>query len=482
MQPRKQFDRFQKLGDKIFRVPRVEPWRIPLSLVPVPRFKSISVAVLIWGFAITIAIGAILLMLPISSRSHTWTNFPDVLFMATSATCVTGLAVLESGTHFSPFGQAVLLVLMQVGGFGFMASATLLLLAFGRSINLREKLVIGESLGVERLGGLLSLVLGIAFFTIICEGIGAVILYTSFSQDPHFSSPGTAIWQSLFHAVSAFNNCGLDIFGRGNNIVDYQKDPVVVLTIAGLIILGGLSFLVVWDVVKQRSFRRLSLDSKMVITVTAFLLIVGTVVLLAMEYNNPDTLGPMTLPQKVLNAFFQSVTPRTAGFNVIFVGRMTAYSLFFTIMLMFVGGASGSTAGGIKVNTFGVLLAAVSSSLQGREHAGAFGRELRPQQVHRALAVAMLALGLVGVVTLALTITEEESDFQFIQILFETVSAFGTVGLSTGITPALTLAGKSIVIATMFAGRLGPLTLALSLVRSQRATGYRYPQDQVRIG
>ena len=486
MQPRKQFEQFQKLGDRIFRVPRVEPWRIPLSLVRVPKFQSISVAVVIWGFAITIAIGAVLLMLPISSQTHEWTYFPDALFMSTSAVCVTGLAVVESGTHFSFFGQAVLLVLMQIGGFGFMASATLLLLAFGRSVGLREKLVIAESMGVERLGGLLSLLLGIAFFSLICEGIGAVLLYIRFSQLD--ITPGAAVWQSIFHAVSAFNNCGLDIIGHGNSITDYKNDPLVVLTIAGLIILGGLSFLVVWDVFKKRSFSKLSLDSKMVIAVTAFLLVVGTVVLLAMEYHNTDTLGSMSLPQKVLDAFFQSVTPRTAGFNVVNVGLMTAYSLFFTIMLMFVGGASGSTAGGIKVNTFGVLLATVWSSLRGKEHAEAFGREMRPQLIHRALAVAMLSLGLVGIVTLVLTVTEAHSTtadgkpFQFIQILFEEVSAFGTVGLSTGITPFLTLAGKFIIIATMFAGRLGPLTLALSLVQGQRTSKYRYPQDQVRIG
>jgi len=479
MQPRKQFEPFQKLGDRIFRVPRIEPWRIPLALVRVPKFKSISVAVLIWGFAAIIAIGAVLLMLPISSQTHTWTSFPNALFMATSATCVTGLSVVECGTYFSPFGQAVLVVLMQVGGFGFMTSATLLLLAFGRSVGLREKLLVGESLGVERLGGLVSLLMSIALFTLICEGFGAVMLYIRFSQD--FSSPATALWQSIFHSVSAFNNCGLDIVG-GGNLVRYRDDPLVVLTIAALIILGGLSFLVVWDVVKKRSFRKLTLDSKMVVAVTATLLILGTVVLLAMEYSNPDTLGPMKPAGKVLSAFFQAVTPRTAGFNVISIPLMTAYSLFFTIMLMFIGGASGSTAGGVKVNTFGVLLSTVWSSLRGKEHAEAFGRELRPQQIHRALAVAMLALGLVGIVALVLSITENDKPFQFIDVLFETVSAFGTVGLSTGITPALTLAGKLIIIATMFAGRLGPLTLALSLVQGQRTTEYRYPQDQVRIG
>jgi trk/ktr system potassium uptake protein len=483
MEPRRQFQQFQKLGDKIFRVPRVEPWRIPLALVRVPRFQSISVAVVIWGFAAIIAIGALLLMLPVSRADPASVPlskaFPDALFTATSATCVTGLTVQETGTYWSNFGQAVILVLMQIGGFGFMASASLLLLAFGRSVGLREKLLIGESMGMQRLGGLVSLLMGIAFFTIFFEGIGAVIFYIRFSQE--FSSPGMAVWHSLFHAVSSFCNAGFDIFGAegGSSLTRYNNDPLIILTTSALIILGGISFLVAWDIFRKRTFGNLSLDSKLVIAMTVGLLALGTIVLLAMEYNNASTLGPMPFPQKLMNAFFQSVTARTAGFNVISVGIMTAYSLFFTIMLMFIGGASGSTAGGIKVSTFGVLIATVWSSLRGREHAEAFGRELRPQQIHRALAVAMLALGLVGVVTLILTITEDQD---FIKILFETVSAFGTVGLSTGITGALSLAGKFIIIVTMFAGRLGPLTLALSLVQGQRATEYRYPQDQVRIG
>ncbi len=319
----------------------------------------------------------------------------------------------------------------------------------------------------------------------VCEGFGAVILYIRFSQD--YASPATALWQSIFHAVSAFNNCGFDIIGA-DSLIPYRSDPLVVLTMAALIILGGLSFLVVWDIFKKRRFKVLALDSKMVIVVTAALLVLGAGVLLAMEYGNEATMGGMSAPQKVLSALFQSVSPRTAGFKVIDVGSMTAYSLFFTIMLMFIGGASGSTAGGIKVNTFGVLLATVWSSLRGREHAEAFGRELRQQQIHRALSVALLALGLVGVVTLVLTVTEANviggngEAFEFIDILFETVSAFGTVGLSTGITPYLTLAGKLIIVCTMFAGRLGPLTLALSLVQGQRTVEYRYPQDQVRIG
>jgi len=224
----------------------------------------------------------------------------------------------------------------------------------------------------------------------------------------------------------------------------------------------------------------LGLDSKLVLFTSGVLLAVGMVVILAMEYDNPGTLGFMTWPQKVLVAFFHSVTPRTAGFAAVNVGSMAVYTLFFMIMLMYIGGASGSTAGGIKVNTFGMLAATVWSTIRGREHAGAFGREFKAQQIHRALTIVMLSIGLIGVVVLALVITEKEAPF--IGVLFETVSAFGTVGLSTGITEGLTTAGKAIIVMTMFVGRLGPLTLAFSLVQRQQRTIYRYPQEDVRIG
>ena len=440
------------------------------------RFHNMPFALLVYGFAGIIALGALLLWLPMSSKAGEFTSFPNALFTSTSAVCVTGLAVVDTGTYWSSFGQGVILVLIQIGGLGFMTGATLLLLAFGRRIGLKQKLLIGDSLGVEKLGGLMPLVMGIAVFTLVVESFGAVIFYARFSSQ---SPPSTAAWQSIFHAVSAFNNCGLDIFGNFRSLTDYQGDPLVLLTTAALIILGGISFIVVIDVFGAKRFNRLSLDTKIVLTTTLALLALGTIVILVTEFNNEATLGPMSWPQKVLDAFFQSVTPRTAGFNVIAIGSMAVYSLFFTIMLMFVGGASGSTAGGVKVNTFGMLLATVWSTIRGKEHPGAFGREFRPQQIHRALTVSMLSLGLVGIVTLVLTITEKTD---FIKVLFETVSAFGTVGLSTGITPSLSLAGKVIITITMFAGRLGPLTLALSLVQSQQPSAYRYPQGDVRIG
>jgi trk system potassium uptake protein TrkH len=233
------------------------------------------------------------------------------------------------------------------------------------------------------------------------------------------------------------------------------------------------------DVINVRRFGRLLLDSKIVLVTTLGLLVVGTVVILVTEYGNADTLGPMSVPHKLLTSFFQSVTPRTAGFSSISIGSMATYSQFFIILLMFVGGAAGSTAGGIKVNTFGMLVATIWSTIRGNEHARAFGREFTNQQIHRALTLVMLALTLIFIVVLVLTVTEK---FGFLNLLFETVSAFGTVGLSTGITPGLSVAGKLIITAVMFIGRLGPLILVLSLTQRQQPSAYRYPQDEVRIG
>jgi len=470
----------RKPGDRMFRVARVRPWRIPLPIIPRPKQPGFSPLILIYGFAGVIILGTILLMLPVASKSGQFT-FPDTfitaLFTATSSVCVTGLAVVDTGPYWSGFGQGVILVLIQIGGLGFMTSATLLLLLLGRRLGLRERWLIGQSFGTERLGGMVKLVRRILLFTIIVEAIGALIFYIRFSVE---NPTGTAAWKAVFHAVSAFNNCGLDLFGNFRSLLGYQTDTTVILTTAALIILGGISFMVVADVINVRRFGRLLLDSKIVLVTTLGLLVLGTVVILLTEYGNADTLGPMSVPYKLLNAFFHSVTPRTAGFSSINIGGMAAYSQFFTILLMFVGGAAGSTAGGIKVNTFGMLVATIWSTIRGKEHAGAFGREFANQQIHRALALVMLALTLIFIVVFVLTITDK--GFGFLKLLFETVSAFGTVGLSTGITPDLSVAGRLIITAVMFIGRLGPLILVLSLTQRQQPSAYRYPQDEVRIG
>ncbi|MDP3878850.1 MAG: TrkH family potassium uptake protein [Dehalococcoidales bacterium] len=431
---------------------------------------------LVYGFAAMIAAGTILLALPVSSKSGEWTPFVDALFTATSGVCVTGLVVVDTLDYWSYFGQAVVLVLIQLGGFGFMTSTTVALIALGRKIGLRERLLIGESIGIATLGDMIRVVKGMLIFTIIAEVIGTIIFFFRFSSE---YSTGLAIWKSLFQSVSAFNNAGFDIFGGFRSISGYQGDFLVVLTTAALVFLGGISFLVVQDVIKSRGLRKLSLDSKLVLSMTAVLVTMGMAVVLFTEYGRPDTLGAMTLSEKLLNAFFQSVTSRTAGFSTIHMANMANYALFFIMLLMFVGGASGSTAGGIKVNTLGLVLATIWSSIKGREHPGAFGKEFMNQQIFRALAIIMISIGVVSIVVFLLTVTEK---FAFLNILFEVVSAFGTVGLSTGITPDLSTAGRLLITATMFAGRLGPVTLALALVKRQQPTKYRYSKEVVRIG
>ena len=357
-----------------------------------------------------------------------------------------------------------------------MTGATLFLMALGRRIGLRERILIKESLGEEVYGGLLKLVLRIVLFTLIAECIGAIILSFRFAA----SEPaGVGIWKGLFHSISAFNCAGFDINGGFKSLLDYQSDPVVLLTIATLIILGGISFTVVQDIIKFHSFNKFSMNTKLVIIATFVLLGVGTIVFLIAEYSNPDTFGQISLPQKILNAFFHAVTPRTAGFSTVDVGKMMTYSLFFTIFLMFVGGASGSTAGGIKVNTFGAIAIILWDILQGKEHPSAFGREFRISDVFRVLTIIILSIGIIFLAVSILSITE---NLGFLNILFEVVSAFGTVGLTTGITPSLSIAGKIVIICVMFIGRLGPLTMALSLVQRRKSTLYRYPEEPFKVG
>jgi trk system potassium uptake protein TrkH len=466
-----------KPGDRVYRPRVVRPWRILLPVVPKPRTPLSSSLVMICGFAAMIVLGAVLLMLPIASRSGHFTSPINAFFTATSAVCVTGLVVVDTVDYWSQLGQIVIMTLIQLGGFGFMTSATFFLLAFGRKIGLREKILISESMGITRLGGVVKVVTLMACFTVVAEAAGAAGFYAYYSRA---NPTGTSIWLSTFQSISSFNNAGFDLSGSFRSLILYQHEPLVLLITAVLIIIGGIGFLVVIDLFQARSrVKRLSLDSKLVLLTTATLLVLGTAIILLTEFRNTATLGNLPFAGKVLNAFFQSVTARTAGFNTVPLGYLASYSLFFLVILMFIGGASGSTAGGIKVNNFGMLSATIWSTIRGREHAGIFGREFSAQQVNRSLTVVLLSIGFISVALLLLTLSE---GLDYFDLLFETVSAFSTVGLTTGITPDLTMAGRLIIIVTMFVGRLGPLTVALSLVQRQRMTTYRYPQEMVRTG
>lgn len=463
-------------GDRVVRRTPLKVESIALEPPKIRRRPQHPALVAVMGFAGVILVGALLLTLPISSTSGETTGFIAALFTATSATCVTGLVVVDTGTYWTPFGQVVILLLIQLGGFGFMTSSTLLLSLIGRRVTLRERLVLGHTMGAEHPGGLLRLVKRVAVATAIIEVTGIAILFLRFQRE---MPVGRALWWSVFHAVSAFNNAGFDIIGRFQSLIGYQRDPWVLLTIGSLIVLGGIGFVPLADVYKHRSWRRFAVDTKLIFVTTAMLLLGGAVSFGIMEWTNPTTLGGLPWADRVLNSVFNSISPRTAGFASVPLDTMRDSTLFVIIALMFIGGASGSTAGGIKVQTFSVLFFTIVAALRGTEHVVVFNREVPLPQIQRALAVALLAIAIIFSVALGLSMFEP---FRFIDVLFETVSGFGTVGLTVGITPTLGTWSRLFLIGIMFTGRLGPLTLALALAARLTRQRVRYAEATVRIG
>ena len=468
-------------GDRRVRVERTRPEEFTVKAPKPLRHAPPPAASLLLLFAVLIAVGTVLLMLPISTVSGEATRFIDALFTATSAACVTGLVVVDTANHWSPFGQVVIMLLIQLGGFGIMAGSTLLLFLFLRRTTLRDRVLVQESLGGMHLGAVTSIVKRIAIFTIVCEVVGAVVLSIAFMAGPEAGPPWhpLGIWWGIFHSISAFNNAGFDLTGGFQSLIPFRDDWVVLLTHGLLLVLGGLGFAIVGDAVGRRRWGRMALETKLVLSTTIALLIGGTVLIGVIEWTNPATLGQLPPEQRVLNAFFESATLRTAGFTALDTGALVESTLFVVMALMFIGGASGSTAGGIKVNTFAVLIIAIISTVKGEPSATAFGRRIKHAIVYRALAVLLLAMGFVFLVGLGLTLTTEAT---FVQTLFEAISAFGTVGASTGITPDLSDPARLITAFAMFAGRLGPLTLVLALAARAHPVSYRPAVESVRIG
>ena len=466
-------------GDRVVRHPReeeIKPLHIAAARPRVPPKNFGSPYMLMGGFAFLIVVGTLLLLLPFANTNGEVTPFMDALFTATSAVTVTGLVVVDTPTYWSFSGQLIIMVLIFAGGLGIMTSATLFLIIIGQRITLANRLLMRESLGVHQLGGLIRLTLRIVLVVVSIQLIGFLILLLSLMGEYPLS---TALWQSAFHAISGFNNAGFVIFPDSQSLDAFWRDYTFLVPMTILIILGTLSFSVLLDIFGYRRFNRYTLDTKLVVVVTTLLLLLGGVVIFAAEYANPATFGPMPVVDKVLTAFFHSASGRTAGFTTVDFGDMEQHSNFFITGLMFIGGASASTAGGIKVNTIAVLMAAVLSSIAGKTHATAFGREVAQPQIYRALTVLVLGLAMVFAVSFFLTITE---GLPLIQILFETVSAFATVGLSTGITQELSPVGRLIIILTMYLGRIGPLTLALVLAQREKTAPYRYAEERVKIG
>lgn len=415
------------------------------------------------GFAALILLGTVLLLLPISIRPGAEVSVVDALFTSTSAVCVTGLIAIDTADHFTLFGRIVVAGLIQVGGLGVTSVGAGLILAAGGHFSIKGRLLVKEALNVDNLGGAIQLVKAVLLMTLFFEGVGAFLSFLVFCQD---YPPLKALEISVFHSVAAFNNSGFDILGGLRNLIPYQENLLLNLTTCGLIIFGGLGFLVILDVLKNKSFRKLCLHSKVVISTSIVLLIVGTLLLKATE--NISWLG----------AFFHSVSARTAGFSTYSIGEFTNAGLFTLILLMFIGASPGSTGGGIKTSTFFALMLS-ARSIATKRRLGAFHRCLPAETVSKAFTITMLSLLVVCAGTFILCILEPE--LTFVQLLFEITSAFGTVGLSTGITPKLQPASKLLLVLIMFIGRLGAFTLASIWVYRPEPRA-RYTEEAITIG
>ena len=435
---------------------------------------------IVLGFGTIILVGALLLHLPVSARDGQATPWLICLFTATSATCVTGLIQVDTFLHWSGFGQGVILVMLQMGGLGFVTLVTLLFLAFRRKIGMAHRVVMASALNMTRTAGVVRVARHALMGTFLLEGAGALILATRFV--PEFGW-GQGLWFSLFHSVSAFCNGGFDLLGEHSgafaSLVDFSGDPVVLCTIMTLIAVGGIGFFVWEDIAEHRGWRGLSTYSKLVLTITAGLIVCGWLFFLCVEWNNPATFGGMTPGEKVLNALFQSVTLRTAGFSSINQGGLTESSAAMSILLMLVGGSSGSTAGGIKTVTAGVLLLTLWESLRGREQVVVRGRTIPQRRVLDALTLflAMILLFVVGAMALSIL-----DGIPILTAAYETASALGTVGLTMGVTPELSPASSLILILYMYLGRVGVLSFSIAFLLRPAESKLRYPAADMLIG
>lgn len=472
----------------LFNTPKEERLRSSKygSYADQKRPRSHPSRLIILSFLGAICVGWILLSLPQASTKAPL-SLVDSLFTATSATCVTGLIVVDTGSRFTTFGQLVILTLIQLGGLGIMTFSSFFLIVMGRRLSIKHRLVIQQSFSQVPRKDLFRLVRYVLRFTLFTEALGALLLYVKFV---HLYPTGKAAYHAIFHAVSAFCNAGFSLYKT--SFVGFQGDLQVNAVMTALIILGGLGFFALADLnllgrlVRFRTVKKLSLHTKTVFAVTGVLLLGGTLLVLALEWQN--TLAGKPFGTKLLAAFFQSVTPRTAGFNTLSTSQLTNATLFLLIMLMFVGASPGSTGGGIKTSTFGILVALMVARLKGRRNVELFRRTVPLSIVAKAISVVALALVTISLVTMLLSVSEggwvlsRMGRGRFLEFLFETTSAFSTVGLSTGVTPNLSALGKILIAITIFIGRVGPLTLALAVGQRVGERRFEYPEENVMVG
>lgn len=443
------------------------------------RLKLAPAQVVLLSFGSLILLGSLILMLPVSSAPGKSISFIDSIFMATSATCVTGLATVSLPDDLSIFGQMVLLVLVQVGGLGIMTLSSSLALIMGRNLQMREQVIMQDVLDTSSSEELLELIVNIIQYTFLIEFIGAMLLTVGFYQEGF--EIGQALYLGFFHSISAFCNAGLSLFN--NNLEDFKFQPIIHLTVAGLIILGGIGFSVLKDlsmnIRSKKSFKHLTVHSKLVLSINTVLLAFGTFYLFFGEFLN--SFQDMYIFERLQVAFFQSVTTRTAGFNTINLNSLHPHSIYMMVLLMFIGASPGSTGGGIKTTTFAILLQSVTATLKGKYDVEFFERKIPSAIVVKSIAIFIISLFVVSFGILIMM--RLEHDKSFLSLFFEVVSAFGTVGLSLGITPFLSVFGKLVIVLLMFIGRVGPLTLVLAVgSRAVVPSKVEYPDGKVLIG
>ena len=445
------------------------------------RPKNLSATkVIAIAFACIIVLGAGLLTLPSASRSGASCGFLPALFTATSATCVTGLSLYDTFTQWSGFGQIVIICLIQIGGLGFMSAATLFVFLLRKRIGLKQRLVMAQALSVSDMDGIVRLQKTVLKGSFAIEGLGAAVLFFRFLPEFGFSR---ALKWGLFHSISAFCNAGFDIFGcitPGVSLMEFQSDPVVLLTLGALVVVGGLGFLVWQDVATNRIFHRCSVYTRLVLVTTLGLLLLGWAVICLLEWNNPGTLGSLSVEDKLLNGLFQSVTLRTAGFSSFDQALLTDGGKAASMVLMLIGGSSGSTAGGLKTVTFIVLMLFMTARARGRSTVCVYKRTIPQAQVLDAMTIAflMLALSVFGGIFISTT-----SSVTFTDALYEAISALATVGLTAGVTASLSVPAQILIIVYMYFGRVGVLTISLGFLTGDRAEErFRYAQTNLLIG
>ncbi|MBE9207829.1 ATPase [Nostoc sp. LEGE 06077] len=435
------------------------------------------------GFLAVITVGTILLMLPISTSDGTWNNLVVALFTSTSAVCVTGLSVVDPGTYFSFWGQLFIALLVQIGGLGYMTTTTFLILLIGRRFDMRQKIAIQQALDRPGMQGSAQVIRSIIATTLIFEITGIFLLLPVFVPQYGWTQ---GLWLAIFHSVNSWNNAGFSLFK--DNLIGYQTSVLVVFTVTTLIIFGGIGYQVILEMylwLRDRLLRKntclvFSLDFKVATSTTIILLAVGTIAFLCIEFRNPETFGKLDLGGQLLLAWFQSVTPRTAGFNTIDISKMTTAGLFITIAMMFIGASPGGTGGGMKTTTLRVLTSCTKAILQGKEDVLLYDRKIAINLILKAVGVLVGSVATVVLSTIIISLTDPTLDF--IQILFEVVSAFATVGLSTGITASISIAAKLILIITMYIGRVGVLLLMSAVLGDPRPTRIHYPEENLLVG